>query len=120
MANINGRATSMEFMFGVDVLRDGTGELIPVRWHGFNEKLGEYQGHLDAKGKSQVGARIDAALSAATSGPIADQVLLGCERLAMLLLAAAEPPRQVPASESSILTAVWRKDPFCDIRIQGG
>ncbi len=117
--DVNGRAVSMEFMFGEDVLRDGAGALAPVRWHAFNEKIGDYQGRLDAAEKSRVGKQIDQALLTVVGGRIiSDQVMQGCARLAEMLRAAATPPRRIPASESSVLTEVWRSDPFCDLRIE--
>lgn len=114
--DVNGRAVSMEFMFGEDVLRDGAGALAPVRWHAFNEKVGDYQGRLDAAEKGRVGRLIDEVLSAGSDGGIPDQVVQGCSRLAAMLRAAADPPRRIPASESSVLTELWRTDPFCDLR----
>ncbi|GHH70320.1 HEPN/Toprim-associated domain-containing protein [Promicromonospora soli] len=115
--DVNGRAVSMEFMFGEDVLRNAAGELAPVRWHAFNEKMGDYQGRLDTTDKVRVGERIDAALSVGTSNRVPDQVRTGCVRLARMLIAAADPPQRIPASEGSVLTQMWRRDPFCEIRI---
>lgn len=115
--DVNGRAVSMEFMFGEDILRHGAGALAPVRWHAFNEKVGDYQGRLDAAEKGRVGKQIDEALSTVAGGRIPDQVVQGCARLAAMLRAAADPPRRIPASENSVLTELWRSDPFCDLRI---
>ena len=117
-ANVNGRAASIEFMFGEDVLRDSDGSLFPVRWHSFNEKVGAYQGRLENRCKLEVGQRIDQALSDAGTDPIADEVLEGCRRLSAMLLLASGQPRNVPASESSVLSAMWRSDPFCAIEIE--
>lgn len=116
-ANVNGRATTIEFMFGEEVLRDSDGSLFPVRWHSFIERAGTYQGRLDNRHKSQVGARLDQALSEAASTPIAEEMLAGCRRLSEMLLQASTPARHVPASESSALSGIWRKDPFGDIWI---
>lgn len=117
MENVNGRAVSMEFMFGDDVLRDKAGLLAPVRWHAFNERVGDYQGHLDSSDKTEVGKRIDAALSATVNRDFSTQVEEGCARLATTLIAAANAPQRIPASERSALTAMWRRDPFADIRV---
>ncbi|MGY0390575.1 hypothetical protein ACWZJV_26685 [Nocardioides sp. WG-D5] len=114
VGNVNGRAVSMEFMFGEDVLRDAANQLAPVRWQSFNDKMGDYQGRLDNSVKTRVGKRIDEALSA---DPIPDQVKQGSARLAAMLIAAADPPQRIPASEGSTLPELWRRDPFCDIRI---
>lgn len=116
-ADVNGRAASIEFMFGDDILRDTDDCLFPVRWHSFIESAGQYQGRLDIKHKNEVGNRIDRALSEA-SDAIPDQVLDGCRRLSSMLLAAADPPRHIPASEGSVLTAMWRRDPFCKLQIE--
>lgn len=115
LQDVNGRAVSMEFMFGMDVLRDGTGALVPVRWHAFNERVGDYQGRLDAADKGQVGRRIDDALSTGSDRRIPEQVVQGCARLAAMIGAAAASPRRIPASESSTLTEWWRRNPFCEM-----
>ncbi|MEP7194339.1 MAG: hypothetical protein ABI903_15930 [Actinomycetota bacterium] len=117
-ADVNGRAASIEFMFRDHILRDTDGCLFPVRWHSFIESAGEYQGRLDNKHKNEVGERIDRALSGASSDVVPDQVLDGCRRLTSMLLAAADPPRHVPASEGSVLSAMWRRDPFCKLQIE--
>lgn len=115
--DVNGRAASMEFMFGEDVLRDGSGELAPVRWRSFNETAGDYQGRLDGSDKSRVGARIDDALSGQASERMTEAVREGCARLADVLVAAAAPPQRIPASEGSILAVGWQRDPFSSIRV---
>lgn len=117
MENVNGRAASMEFMFGEDILRDKAGVLAPVRWQAFNERFKDYQGHLGSSDKTDVGKRIDAALSATVKTDITMQVEEGCARLATTLIAAVHIPQRIPASESSILTAMWRRDPFADIEV---
>lgn len=117
-ANVNGRAASIEFMFGEDILRDGNGAPFPVRWHSYIEKAGDYQGRLESKHKSDVGNRIKQALSAAGASSITDQVLGGCRRLSTMLLLASGQPRHVPASERSALSAMWRRDPFCALKLE--
>lgn len=107
-ADLNGRASSIEFMFGDDILRDTDGALFPVRWQSFIETVAEYQGRLDSNHKTIVGQRIDQALAEASSNAMSEQVLGGCRRLADMLLVAADPPPHIPASEFSHLTASWR------------
>lgn len=108
LANVNGRAASMEFMFGDDVLRDDTdGALFPIRWQSYIEAAGDYQGRLSRLDKASVGQRLERALEG-SSGPVPEQVLDGCRRLSAMLLAAAKPPPFIPASEFSDLTASWR------------
>jgi hypothetical protein len=107
-ANVNGRAASIEFMFGDDILRDADGTLFPVRWQSFIVAACEYQGRLEANHKTRVGERIDQALADAGDSAMSEQVLDGCRRLASMLLAAADPPPHVPASEFSDLTGTWR------------
>ncbi len=114
--DVNGCAVSMEFMFGEDVLRDEARVLAPVRWHGFNERLGAYQGRLEAAAKARIGGVLDRAL-AAEEGPVPEQVAAGCARLAAILIAAAKPTPFIPATEGSTLTSMWRRDPFCEIQI---
>ena len=50
--NINGTATSIELFLGKDVLTNN-GELYPVRWKGFVEKTGTYQGEISYKDEIQ-------------------------------------------------------------------
>ena len=116
--NVNRRGVSMEFMFGEDVLRDNSGELAPVRWHTYNARVGDYQGRLDDAEKGRAGKLIDELLmpETGTGGRISRQVMEGCTRLATMLSDAAGPPPRIPASESSVLSELWRNDPFCDLR----
>lgn len=107
-ANVNGRAASIEFMFGDNLLRDADGTLFHVRWESFIKSASEYQGRLDDSHKKLVGHRIDIALEQDGPGAVTEQVLDGCGRLAEMLLTAADPPPHVPASEFSDLTPTWR------------
>jgi hypothetical protein len=52
VADINGRACSLELYLGTDVLEEN-GQLWPVRWVGFNERLQEYQGQISNKAAVQ-------------------------------------------------------------------
>lgn len=62
-ADINGRACSLELYLGRDVLLDREGQMLPVRWAGFNDKLQRYQGQI--LNKSAVQKRFDEKLTAA-------------------------------------------------------
>ncbi|GGL02826.1 hypothetical protein GCM10007382_23380 [Salinibacterium xinjiangense] len=115
--NVNGRAVSMEFMFGEKVLRDNTGSLAPVRWHAFNERIGEYQGHLAPGHKTDVNNKIDAALSSTAERALPSQIAEGCARLAAALIGAATPAPRIPASEESVLSATWRRNPFAEMQL---
>jgi HEPN/Toprim N-terminal domain 1 len=43
--NVNGLAGSIELYFGADVLNKN-GELTPIQWKGFDERIGKYQGEI--------------------------------------------------------------------------
>ncbi len=47
--DVNGLAGSIELYTGEDVLRDQNGELRPVQWRGFNDRLDRYQGEVTHK-----------------------------------------------------------------------
>ena len=89
------------------VCRDEDGRLFPVRWQSYVQALAEYQGRLDNAHKSAVAQRIDQALQG--PGQIDAEVLDGCRRLATALIAAAEPPRHLPASEFAEVSSEWRR-----------
>lgn len=114
-ADVNGRATSIEFMFGDEILRNSDGSFFPVRWHSYNERIDAHQGRLENGDKKEAGRRIEKAISAVDSSDLSDQVLAGCRRLSEMLIRASGQPRYIPASDGSILTAAWREDPFCTI-----
>lgn len=108
-ADVNGRAVSIEFMFGEDVLCDRTLRgPFPVRWQSWNASARKYQGRLDQVDKAKVAQRLDDALANRREDALTPQLAEGCRRLAELLLSAARPPRHVPASEFSGLAAAWR------------
>lgn len=48
-ADVNGVAASIELYLGSDVLRGDDGELVPVHWRGFNDRMGRYQGVVREK-----------------------------------------------------------------------
>lgn len=63
--DINGLACSIELYLGRDALTNGSGELSPVRWTGYNSKLGRYQGAVE--GKSAIIDRFMSDLSTCSS-----------------------------------------------------
>jgi hypothetical protein len=53
VSDIDGQACSLELYLGREVLSDSNGRLRPVRWTGYNEKLGRCQGEVSAKSEVQ-------------------------------------------------------------------
>ena len=49
--DVNGLAASIELYFGKDVLSDGQGGMIPVRWKGYSDALRNDQGEVGNKGR---------------------------------------------------------------------
>jgi hypothetical protein len=117
--NVNGRAVSIEFMFGDQVLRDEDGSLFAVRWQSFIERASDYQGRLAAAHKKVVANRIGRALAEQDRQLISEEVLQGCRRLSKMLINAAHPPERVPASDASVLSSAWARDPFVELQIGG-
>lgn len=107
-ADINGRASSIEFMFGEDVLRSRNNELYPVQWNSLVTASGAYQGSLSGEHKRAVAARLDDIFANSGTQIVPSSVLEGCRRLAETLHAAAAPSPYVPGSEYSELSAQWR------------
>lgn len=66
--DINGRAVSIEFQFGEDVLRLPSGEFARVEWTGREASINAYQGSLSNQDKKQVQSQIDAFLDSASAG----------------------------------------------------
>lgn len=56
--NINGRAVSIEFQFGLQNLRLDSGELARIEWSGREASIGVYQGSLAKNDKDTVQRRI--------------------------------------------------------------
>lgn len=56
--DINGRAVSIEFQFGLKQLRLSSGELARVEWSGREASIGVYQGNLPKKDKDAVQGNI--------------------------------------------------------------
>jgi hypothetical protein len=47
--DVNGMACSIELYLGRDALSDEAGDLRPVRWTGWDSKMGRYQGEVEGK-----------------------------------------------------------------------
>ena len=65
--NINGRAVSIEFQFGLEQLRLENGELAKVEWKGPQQPINVYQGSLSARDKAAVQRNIDEFLRRASA-----------------------------------------------------
>ncbi|MFE8599812.1 HEPN/Toprim-associated domain-containing protein [Archangium violaceum] len=70
--DVNGLAASIEMYLGEDVLRDESGELTPVQWRGYSDKLRKYQGEII--GKDKVKSRFREKLKTAPSQEVAHQL----------------------------------------------
>ncbi|MEU3862496.1 hypothetical protein AB0F03_35060 [Streptomyces sp. NPDC028722] len=88
--DINGRACSVEFYFGLDCLLTASGEPLPVRWTGFNNAINDYQGELVPRDKKTVQERIDQMLTSAEAGrsPLDDR-WDAMRKIAQTIIAAA-------------------------------
>jgi len=53
VANVNGRAASIELYLGRHSLNDGSGNLRPVRWTGYIPPIKAYQGEVECKADIQ-------------------------------------------------------------------
>lgn len=95
-ADINGRACSLELYFGTDVLTE-SGQLSPVRWVGFNDRLQEYQGQISNKAAIQ--KRFEDKLEAAKANPdaMARYDFAGMQEIfeAIIAVVSAGPSRTV-------------------------
>jgi hypothetical protein len=47
--DVNGLAASIELYLGEDVVRDGSGDLIPIQWKSYDPSLKRYQGEITDK-----------------------------------------------------------------------
>jgi hypothetical protein len=70
--DVNGLATSIEMYLGEDVLRDEAGQLTPVQWRGYSDKLKKYQGEI--VGKDKVKDKFLEKLKTAPSQDVAQQL----------------------------------------------
>ncbi|MFE9121472.1 hypothetical protein [Streptomyces sp. NPDC007172] len=86
--NINGRACSLEFYFGLNSLQGPNGDPIPVQWKAFKELVHDYQGELT--NKPYVQARIEALLDAAEAGDPLDESWEPMRLIAQTLIDNAE------------------------------
>lgn len=105
--NINGRAVTVEMMFGPLILRAPNEAALPaIRWTGYNSSVGDYQGSLEgAKGPIQ--DRIRRVLRAGSIDSLDSEVADGCRRLAsMLIRATAEA---TPALASDVSPLLWAR-----------
>ena len=103
VADVNGRAVTIEMMFGEAVLRHaGKGNLPPVRWGGPVGSSGVYQGAIEFKRQAQ-----DAVSVALDLGDSLDKldpgVAEGCRSLTSLLIDAASNISPMMTSEFSPL-----------------
>lgn len=67
--DINGKACSIELFLGRDVLTE-SGNLIPIMWKGYIDKIGTYQGEITKKGEVQ--KKFDIKVEAANKDGITD------------------------------------------------
>jgi hypothetical protein len=97
--DINGRACSVEFYFGLDCLLTASGDPFPVRWTGYDNAINGYQGELVPRDKKTVQERIDQMLTSAEAGgsPLDDR-WDAMRKIAQTIIAAAEsqPQPRVP------------------------
>lgn len=61
MSDIDGRACALELYLGKEASIDEKGQLRPVRWGGFNDKMARYQGQI--VGKGEIRKRFEEALA---------------------------------------------------------
>lgn len=66
--DVNGLAGSLELYLGEDVLRGESGELRPVQWTGYIQRMGRYQGEL--MGKSSILSAFRTKLALAREEPL--------------------------------------------------
>jgi HEPN/Toprim N-terminal domain 1 len=68
-SDIDGRACSLELYLGMNALTDPQVGEIPIRWGGFNERLGRYQGAISNRDKGQVQERFERILEEVEQEP---------------------------------------------------
>ncbi len=102
---VNGRATAIEMMFGLDVLKCANGgELPPVRWSSYVLGVRDYQGAIAAK--AQVQEHLFKSLGTCERLDTLDRELAaGCRRLARMLVTGAAKATPTMASQYSSLLA---------------
>jgi hypothetical protein len=67
--DINGKACSIELFLGRDILTEN-GNLIPIMWKGYIDKIGTYQGEITKKGEVQ--KKFDRKIEAANQNGVTD------------------------------------------------
>ncbi|EMF56531.1 HEPN/Toprim-associated domain-containing protein [Streptomyces bottropensis] len=87
--DINGRACSVEFYFGLDCLIGPDGNPVPIQWTSLNKSVNTWQGEL--QNKRYVEERIDALLDAAEAGQVQlDERWDPLREIAQILIDAAQ------------------------------
>ena len=66
LSNIDGRACAIELYLGKEALTDSQGQLRPVRWGGYNDKVARYQGQV--VGKDDIQKHFERSLAAVRNG----------------------------------------------------
>jgi hypothetical protein len=86
-ANVNGRAATIEMMFGLAVMEMANeGRLPAVQWSTYNGHIDNYQGMLEHKGEIQ--KCIMKELDVASSAELRPEIYAGCHRLSTMLIEA--------------------------------
>lgn len=103
-SDINGRAVSIELMFGLELLTSASGGAEPlVRWTGYIQALDDYQGTICAKRDIQEAIRRH--LKVQKIEYLDPAIAAGCHRLSDLLKRSAAHATPTMASEySSLMT----------------
>jgi hypothetical protein len=100
--NVNGRAATIEMMFGLAVMETANeGRRPAVRWSSYDERIHDYQGMLEHKGDIQ--KCIMKELDVASSAELSPEIYAGCHRLSKMLIDAAGDltPTSHPTSDSA-------------------
>ncbi|MGP3634478.1 hypothetical protein ACTU45_14080 [Streptomyces sp. 24-1644] len=87
--DVNGRACSVEFYFGLECLIGPDGNPVPIQWTSLNRSVNTWQGEL--QNKRYVEERIDALLDAAEAGQVPlDERWDPLRKIAQILIDAAQ------------------------------
>jgi hypothetical protein len=87
--DVNGRACSVEFYFGLECLIGPDGNPVPIQWTSLNKSVNTWQGEL--QNKRYVEERIDALLDAAEAGQVPlDERWDPLREIAQILIDAAQ------------------------------
>jgi hypothetical protein len=105
-SDVNGRAVSVELMFGLDVLRRVTGQEPPrVRWGTYLQSMDAYQGVVTMKREIQAELR-RVLTTAARLEDLESQIAGGCQRLTATLVDAVAEGTPMMATDYSPLLHV--------------